>query len=112
MDSRSKPARASALEMGNELHSPVKIHDPACQPRMSAATANVPIAVIRAAIFRNVAVKAVNKGSIRPPGHNSCGPKWTYCEHCCFISEQGAFGIAVWGGGNTVQKKSRRRTYD
>src|SRR5262249_50118387 len=112
MGSRSKPARASALEMGNELHSPVKIHDPACQPRMSAATANVPIAVIRAAIFRNVAMKAVDKGSIRPPGHNSCGLKWTYCEHCCFISEQCAFGTAVWRAATTVQKNRVGGPYD
>src|SRR5215813_2426308 len=112
MDSRTKPARASALEMGNELHSPVKIHDPACQPRMSAATANVPIAVIRAAIFRNVAMKAVNKGSIRPPGHNSCRPKWTYCEHCCSISEQGGFGTAVWRAATPFKKTRVGGPYD
>ena len=56
---RSTCARASALEIGNVIHSSAKIHDPACQPKISSATANVPIAEIRAAIFRNVAIEAV-----------------------------------------------------
>src|SRR4051794_5088297 len=71
MASRSRPARESALEIGNDLHSSVKIHDPACQPKISAATANVPIAETRAAIFRNVAITTVIPGlakrSILPP---------------------------------------------
>jgi hypothetical protein len=55
----SKPARASALEIGKELHSPFKIHAPACQLRIIAARTHVRNPQASAATFRNVAAKAV-----------------------------------------------------
>ena len=58
---------------------------------MSAAKIKVPVAERRAAIFRNVAIRAVStrfkKGSIRSPLTHSCGPKWIYCEHRWTISQ-------------------------
>src|SRR5262245_52244014 len=110
MDSRSKPARASALEMGNELHSPVRIHDPACQPRMSAATANVPIAVIRAAIFRNVAMKAVNEGSIRPLDAIHAGQSGHIVSIAVSFLRIAPSVPQCGGAATPFRKKSRRRT--
>src|SRR6266568_5884351 len=55
----SKPARASTLEIGNELHSPVEIHAPACQLRIIAARTPVTNPQASAATFRNVAANAV-----------------------------------------------------
>jgi hypothetical protein len=99
--------------MGNELHSPVKIHDPACQPRMSAATANVPIAVIRAAIFRNVAMKAVNKGSISSPLDTiHAGQSGHIVSIAVFISEQCVFGTAVWQSATPFKKNRVGGPYD
>src|SRR5438874_2599172 len=55
----SQPARASTLEIGKELHSPFKIHAPACQLRIIAATSHVTNPHASAATFRKVAAKAV-----------------------------------------------------
>src|SRR6267154_3091322 len=55
----SKPARASTLEIGKELHSPVNIHARACQLRIIAARTNVTNVQASAATFKNVAAKAV-----------------------------------------------------
>src|SRR5215510_9200285 len=116
MASRSRPARAVALEIGNDLHSSVKIHDPACQQRIRAATVNVMIAEMRAAIFRNVAILAViprpGKRSIRPPDPtvNDHVTKWAHCEHCESFS-QVCIAAVFWyrrcGATTTTMNKIR-----
>src|SRR5215470_6906735 len=122
MGSRSRPARASALEIGNDLHSSVKIHDSACHQKISAATANVPIAETRAAIFRNVAIPAViprlGNRSIRTsdPTVNDhltkCNDpltKGAHCEHCEATSHARITAVAGYGRAAREQHSTRIR---
>src|SRR5262245_21090317 len=55
----SKPARASTFEIGKDLHSPVKIHAPACQLRIITARTHDTKPQASAATFRNTAENAV-----------------------------------------------------
>src|SRR5258705_6739813 len=55
----SRPARASALEIGKGLHSPVRIQNVTCQQRIGTTNSDVKIAEISVTNLTNAAARAV-----------------------------------------------------